>query len=233
MVDWGAIANAVSNAGTGYLNYKQAGLDRDVSQSQFNILQNQSNTAHQREMADLQAAGLNPILTASGGAGGGNPIGSPVGVSTPSMGSGLSDAISSAFNVMKVRKEMDLLDAQTERTKQDASTAGALEYKYTQEGRNADPDSAVTRSGVARDVEAAKSAITSQMVGRQTARRTAAETGKISAETPGVRASSSIRESEVKAARLDEEISRMPPDQFRRFISRWLPYGSSAQSIRH
>ena len=36
-----------------------------------------SNTAHQREIADLNAAGLNPILSPRGGASTGSPVGIP------------------------------------------------------------------------------------------------------------------------------------------------------------
>lgn len=50
-----------SQAKTMQFNAEQAQLDRDWQEYM-------SNTAHQREIADLKAAGLNPVLSANGGA---------------------------------------------------------------------------------------------------------------------------------------------------------------------
>jgi len=74
-----------------------------------------SSTAHQRATKDLRLAGLNPILSATGGMGSG--------ASTPqlkdpgeAMVKGLGTGVSSALQTAKLNQELDNLEAQEELT---------------------------------------------------------------------------------------------------------------------
>ena len=65
------LGGAISSAISAWNNRQQLKYAKDAAEQQINL----ANTAHQREVRDLRAAGLNPILSAQGsGSGNFNPV---------------------------------------------------------------------------------------------------------------------------------------------------------------
>lgn len=88
-----------------------------------------SNTSHQREMADLQAAGLNPMLAATGGAS--TPQASPARIENPTPNLGFANAL----QAMKVFSEIQNTEAATESQKVQKALGEAQLPKMAAEAR--------------------------------------------------------------------------------------------------
>ena len=112
-MSWLAAATFGSSALSSYMQKREAKKQRDFQEKM-------SNTAHQREVADLKAAGLNPILSV-GGQGASTPGGAQANIAD------LGQALSSGYSTATARKQANANVKKTKaETKQQEVNAGVM-----------------------------------------------------------------------------------------------------------
>lgn len=143
----GASGQAGTNAQQMAMFQQQMDFNRVEAQKNRDWQQQMSSTAYQRSMADMRAAGLNPILAAGGGGastpgGGAGSIGGGPSLGNPGeyMGAGVSSAAGAAARKL----ELDQVQANTDLAKQTEVNKKAEEALTQQLNKKAAEDTAVS-----------------------------------------------------------------------------------------
>jgi len=140
-MDWfgpaATVASSMIGGGLDFLGQSSANsANREIAEMQMAFQERMSSTAHQREVADLRAAGLNPILSATKGSGASTPSGSAPVMQNALKGAGesLGRGVSSAVSAAVASLQMENLEEQNQLLKSQVKNTEAQTFKTNQEG---------------------------------------------------------------------------------------------------
>lgn len=121
---WGPIAAAVGSSVADYIGNRNANkANASLSRESLALSRDQLYRGHQIEVEDMRAAGLNPVLSATGGSGASGAF-SVSGNQTNPLSSA-RDVASKSIELENAKKQGSLLDAQVDKTRADARLSNA------------------------------------------------------------------------------------------------------------